>query len=219
MPIPAGPQTSAHTTRPARASSQRRRSQLNSRSRPASSGEPPSSWTGSSTIGGGGVEARVLGQHRRLEALQLRPGLDPDLLDQRLARPAVGVQRVGLAPGAVEGEHSLGVEALAQRLLRDQLLEAGDHLVVAPGGELGVDRELDRAQVKLLEPADLGGCERLRGDVGERRPAPELERGTGRAVRLCGAGRRSRAPPRPGARTGSRRRRPPGAEARSRGRG
>ena len=104
------------------------------------------------------VEARVLGQHRRLEALQLRPGLDPDLLDQRLARAAVGVQRVGLPPGAIEGEHALSVEALAQRLLRDQFLETGDHLVVASGGELGVDRELDRPQVKLLEPADLGAA-------------------------------------------------------------
>ena len=53
---------------------------------------------------------------------------------------------------------------------------------MAPGGELGVDRQLDRPQVKLLEPADLGRREWLRGDVGERGSAPELERGAGQAV-------------------------------------
>ena len=42
--------------------------------------------------------------------------------------------------------------------------------------------------MKLLEPADLGSGERLRGDVGERGAAPELERGDGQAVRP-GAGR------------------------------
>ena len=183
MPIPAGPQTSTQTTRPSRASrpalaqpaqlalasgEQRRAAleldrQLDDRRRR--------------------VEARVLGEDLLLQALQLGPGLDPDLLDQRLARLAVGLERLRLAPGAIEGEHPLGVQALAQRLLGDQRLEPGDHLVVAPGGELGVDRELDRAQVKLLEPADLGSGERLGGDVGERGAAPELERGAGRAVR------------------------------------
>ena len=61
-------------------------------------------------------------------------------------------------------------------VLGDQRLEAADHLGVASRRELGVDRELDRAQVKLLEPPDLGARERLPGDVGERRAAPELER-------------------------------------------
>ena len=61
----------------------------------------------------GGIEARVLVEDRRLETLQLRPGLDPDLLDQRLSRLAVGLERLGLAAGAIEGEHPLGVEALA----------------------------------------------------------------------------------------------------------
>ena len=117
-------------------------------------------------------------------------GPRPDLRDQGPARLAVGLRRVGLPPGAVEGEHALGVEALVGGVLGDQRLELGDHLAVSARGELGVDRQLDRSQVKLLEPADLRPGEGLRGDVGERGTTPELERAAGRAVddpllRLC----------------------------------
>ena len=40
-----------------------------------------------------------------------------------------------------------------------------------------------RPQVELLQAADLGAGERLVGDVGERRAAPQLERGDGQPVR------------------------------------
>ena len=129
------------------------------------------------------VETRVLGQDLLLQALELGARLDPDLFDQGLARLAVGIEGLRLAPVAIEGEHALRVQALSQRLLGDQRLEPADRLGVAPGGELGVDRQLDRPQVKLLEAADLGAGERLGGDVGERGAAPQLERGGGQAVR------------------------------------
>ena len=163
---------------------------------------------------GSGSWARICSCRR----LQLGARLDPDLLDQRLARLAVGLERLGLAPVAIEGEHALCVQALSQGLLGDQRLEPGDRLGVAPGGELGVDRQLDRPQVKLLEPADLGSGERLGGDVGERGAAPELERGSGQAVRPDARQVRGR-PPRRGARSAARRPppRPPGARSRDRG--
>jgi hypothetical protein len=91
----------------------------------------------------------------------------------------VGLERLRLAPGAIEGEHALRVQRLSQRLLGDQGLEPGDRLGVAPGDELGFDRQLDRPHVKLLEATDLCGGERLGGDVGKRGAAPELERGAG----------------------------------------
>ena len=134
-------------------------------------------------------EGGVLGEDLLLEAAQLGPGLDPDLLGQRLARLAVGLQGLGLAPGAVEGEHALGVEALVERVLGEQRLERADHLGVSPRRELGVDRELDRAQVKLLEAADLGARERLVGDVGER--------GAAATARARPWPRRRRSPARP----------------------
>ena len=72
---------------------------------------------------------------------------------------AVALHGLGLAPGAVKRQHALGVEALVERMLCEQRLETADHVVVHSRGELGVDPQLDRAQVKLLQPADLGSGE------------------------------------------------------------
>ena len=129
-----------------------------------------------------GVEGGVVAEDRLLELAQLGAGLDPDLLGQRPMRVAICLDRLGLPSGAVEGEHALRMEALVGGVLGDKRLEASEHIGVAPGGELGVDRQPDRPQVELLEPPDLRPCEGLRGDVGERGAAPELERASGRAV-------------------------------------
>ena len=47
---------------------------------------------------------------------------------------------------------------------------------MAAGREVLLERPLDRGQPQLLQAADLEPCERLGGDVVERRPAPEGER-------------------------------------------
>ena len=66
--------------------------------------------------------------------------------------------------------------ALAQRVLGQQRLDLADDLVVAAGGEVGVDRELGGGQAQLVQAADLGGRERLVGDVGERLAAEQRQR-------------------------------------------
>ena len=53
---------------------------------------------------------------------------------------------------------------------------------MASGRELALDRKLDRTQVQLLQPPDLGRRERLLGHIRERCPAPEVERSLGSAV-------------------------------------
>ena len=131
--------------------------------------------------------ARIASCSRRSSA----PGSTPICLDQRGARLAVGGQRLGLAAGAVQREHALGVQALAQRMRGDQRVELADHLGVAARREVGVDRALGRAQPQLLEPADLGGRERLVGDVGERVAAPQRERLARRATRSSSRSKRT----------------------------
>ena len=132
--------------------------------------------------GGGEVERRILGQHRLVQPPQLGARLDADLLDERRARVAVGGERLRLAAVAVQREHPLGVQVLAQRMLGDQRVELADHLGVPAGREVGVDGRLRRAQPQLVEAADLGGGERLVGDVLERVAVPQRERLARRAA-------------------------------------
>ena len=58
----------------------------------------------------------------------------------------------------------------------DELLQLADQLRLAAGREVGLDARLDGGQTLLLQPRDLGLRERLEGELGERRPAPQRQR-------------------------------------------
>ena len=76
------------------------------------------------------VERSILPQDRALQPLQRRARLEAELLDQRPARRLVGLQRFGLAPAAVQRDHQLSVQALAQRVHRGQRRQLADHVGV-----------------------------------------------------------------------------------------
>ena len=63
------------------------------------------------------LESGVLSQDRGLQFLERRPGLQAELLDQGLAPRPVGLERLGLAPGAIQRQHQLAAQPLAQRML------------------------------------------------------------------------------------------------------
>src|SRR5262249_61867386 len=88
------------------------------------------------------------------------------------ARLVIDPEGLGLAAGAVEGEHQLSLQALSQRPLPDEGLELAHELVTSAELELGVDPLFDRPQPEVLEPASLllGGV--LECEVGQRRAAP-----------------------------------------------
>ena len=111
-----------------------------------------------------------------MEALQLRARLDADLVDQRVARVPVRLERLRLAAAAVERQDPLRVEMLAQGILGQQCVDLRDDLLVAAGGQVGVDRQLGRGQPQLFEPPDLGDRERFVGHVGERVAAEQRQR-------------------------------------------
>ena len=121
-----------------------------------------------------------MGEDRFVEVVQLGSWLDAELLDEDLARVAIGLQRIGLAAAAVQREHQLRVQPLAPRMLRPELSELGDQLAVASHRKVGLDAHLQRRQALLLKPRDLGRRERRGSDLGERRPAPQLQRRTQR---------------------------------------
>jgi hypothetical protein len=81
----------------------------------------------------------IVVQDGRLELPQLWRRLDPQALDERLVCVAVGAQRVGRLPGAIEREHLLTAQPLVQRMLGDERLQLGRELDVMPADQVGVD--------------------------------------------------------------------------------
>ena len=140
-----------------------------------------------------GLSDGILVQDRVLQRAQLRAGLDAEVAGEHAARVLVGVERLRLAPAAVEREHELGDEPLARRMLGDEPAQLRDQLRVAAGGRVGLDARLQRGELLLLEPGDLGGGERLVRQVGERRPAPHVLRLAQERRGLLGLARGERA--------------------------
>ena len=70
---------------------------------------------------------------------KLATGLDAELLDEPEARRLVDVERVGLATGAVEGEHELPAQTLLQRVVGGEEFELADQLGVLAEREVGLD--------------------------------------------------------------------------------
>src|SRR5205814_7358323 len=110
------------------------------------------------------------------EPLQSRRRLEPEILVERLPRSPVRFERVRLPARAIERQHQLRAERLAQRMLGDEVLQLADELAVAAERELRLVSLLECRKPDLLEALDRGAGERLVGEVGERRAAPEAER-------------------------------------------
>ena len=136
-----------------------------------------------------------------------RAGLDPELGDERAARVRVGGERLGLPAAAVEREHQLSAEALAQRLARDLPLQLADHVGVPAEREVGVDPALERHEPLLLEPRALRLRPGMVGELAERRAAPQRQRVAQRRRRALGVvgGQRAAAVLQAAARTASHR--------------
>ena len=140
-------------------------------------------------------ERRVLDEDAPLQVLERSPRLDAQLVGEGPAAGGVALERLGLAAAAVQREHELAAEPLAQRMLVDERLELADELGALPEPEVGLDALLQAGEAPLLQPGDLSLGPLLVGEVGERRAAPEgegLAQRRGRAGRV--AGRQRRAP-------------------------
>ncbi len=117
-----------------------------------------------------------MSQDRLLEPLQGLAGLDSELVDQVVPGLLVGVERVRLAVGAVEGEHLLGAQAFPERMLANEHLQLAEHLLVTTPGEIAIDPVHEHVQSQLVELHHLVPSERLESEPGQRRTAPERER-------------------------------------------
>ena len=122
------------------------------------------------------LERGFLAKDRRVELLERRARVDAEPVDERTARALVRLERLRLASGAVEREHQLRPQALAQRMLGDERLELAHELRVPARLELGLDSLLERREPELSEPGDLGLRPGLEAELGERLAPPEVER-------------------------------------------
>jgi hypothetical protein len=116
-----------------------------------------------------------LGEDRPLELAELRARLDAELLDERLPHSSIGSESVRLAARAVEGEHELRAEALPEGRRGDKFLEFRNHLCALAKLQVCLEPFLLGQQAQLLQARDLRLRERLVGEIGQRRAAPEAE--------------------------------------------
>ena len=140
-------------------------------------------------------QLRIVGEDRLLQALEIGSGTQPELGVERPHRLAVGVQRLPLTPGAVQRQHQLPVQPLAQRLTRHQHLQLGHELDPATQRKVGLHTVLDRRRAQLLKARDLGRRERLERHIGQRRATPLLKRRPQPRRRTRGTPGRQRPPP------------------------
>ena len=99
-------------------------------------------------------EGNVVAEDCTLKLLQGEPWLDPEPLDEQAPSLPVTGARLGLATAAVEGEHQLASQLLAQRLRLDKPLELGNEPLVLADGKLGLDPPADHLEPQLGEPAE-----------------------------------------------------------------
>ncbi len=93
-----------------------------------------------------------------------RTGFDAEFLHQTGTQITVDGEGLGLAAGAVQGEHQLPVIRLAQRVLRDQCRQFGDERgqACAAEREFGVVAPLQQEQPGLLQALHEGRSRRCR---------------------------------------------------------
>jgi hypothetical protein len=97
-----------------------------------------------------------------------------------------------LLSAAIERQHRLGLQPLAQGVAARQAAKLRQDLFVAPKLEVSLDPFLQRDQAQLLEALRLAAGELLVGQLAVRLPSPEAEcalqqrGGQGRVSFPCG---------------------------------
>ncbi len=123
-----------------------------------------------------GGDRGILRQDHHLQGTRLGRGLEAPLLVERAPGGLVRVERILLTSRPVQRQHGEPTNALAVGVEGMERRRGGDRLVVTAELDLGLEPVLECRQTHLVEARDLGLQERLEGEVGERRPAPERQR-------------------------------------------
>ena len=122
------------------------------------------------------IERLVVAQDRLLQLLELRAGLDSELVDERQPRSPVGLERVRLTAGAVESQHQVRAQRLPVRMLLDERLERRHERGVVAERQLYEDHVLLHRQPQLLELVDRRARGSVKLELGETVTPPERKR-------------------------------------------
>ena len=116
-------------------------------------------------------------QQEVVEIADLGGGIDPKLFAQPHLKRAGGLECLGLAATAVQGENELSMKRLVVRVLLDQLRELGDELVMSAELQADVEPGLERLQLLALQiPSVLAHLRRRFREVGEGNAPPQPHR-------------------------------------------
>ena len=92
-----------------------------------------------------------MAEDRLLQPLQRLARFDAEVVDERLPRLGVGVERLRLPVGTVEGEHLLRAQPFSERVLAHEQVQLAESLFVASECEIAVDPVQQRRQPQLVE--------------------------------------------------------------------
>jgi hypothetical protein len=127
-------------------------------------------------IGGPPGQGGILAQDPVVEVLQLRAGVDTQLLAQRPPQGAEPLQCLGLPAIPIARQQQLPPAALAQRVAGDHDLQLPDQVVMAAQRQLSLGQILPRGLAQLLQPSGLRLRERQICELCQRPPAPQRQR-------------------------------------------
>ena len=115
-------------------------------------------------------ERRVVAEDARLELVQRRPRLQPQLINEVPSRGAIDIERLRLPPRAIQGEHRQLLEPFAGRVtlrLGDQL---PDQVSLPAEPQFRGSPQLERAHPSLVERRRVSEQRGLARQPGKGRP-------------------------------------------------
>ena len=141
------------------------------------------------------LQRRVLTEDRRLQPAQLRARIQAELVGEHPPGVAEGTQRVRLTARAVQGQHQLAPQALAERCGPNRPVEVGDQVGVATHRQQGVETVFAGGRPQFLQAARGRHHRRHITELHERITTPQSERLVEAANRGAGSTRAECRPP------------------------
>jgi hypothetical protein len=132
------------------------------------------------------LEIAVVGEDSAFQPLQLRSGVQAELLGEQPTRCRIRLQGLALPTGAVQRDHQMRVRLFAERVARDQGLRLSDDLVRTAQHQQQRQPGLPGLQVGLVETGDVCARPFVLRHVGQRLTPPQRQRGVKLRERVFG---------------------------------